>query len=335
MGPPLLLHRSSSSSNDDAEGTGASEGAPLGHIWSTHESWQIRLNSLRTAQKLDLESEKNILLASGPAPSGLKSDDVLMVAALSWLGDYVLNRKFRKEWASWDEDACEALAGPLGFTGPAAIGFTWLASVHWAESRYPMILPIEVMTDETYANCRYAAHLPDLDLFTKEHREALTKMMTACMWLAGQHQMSKLSLSKDTRWISEKELGRQSVTLVYDTPLTEQGFDGVSQISQVLAPFFSPYVLRSFTVPGHKSTKYFCPFCRHIVGNGYTMNGHIRTHLSLAGACGHCLQATMANHEVSFKKHWKNECKGLHPSSGSAGKASSGGKKKVPGKPKR
>ena len=40
------------------------------------------------------------------------------------------------------------------------------------------------------------------------------------------------------------------------------------------------------------------------------MNGHIRNHLSLAGVCGHCLQFTMANHEVSFKKHWKEGVQG-------------------------
>ena len=159
--------------------------------------------------------------------------------------------------------------------------------------------------------------------------------MRACVWLTGQHQMSKLTPTNDPGRISEKELGRQFATLVYNSPPTEKGFDGVSQISQVLAPFFSPYVLRGFSVPGHKSTKYFCPFCRHIVGNGYTMNAHIRTHISLAGVCGHCLQHTMTNHESSFKRHWKNECMGLNPAPGSTSKASSGSKKKSSGKTRR
>ena len=131
------------------------------------------------------------------------------------------------------------LAGPLGFTGATAQGFTWLASVHWAKSSDPMILPIEMVTKEVYANCKYAAHLPALDQFPKEHRDALSKTMTACMWLQSQHQMSKGALTKNTRRISDKELGRQFVTLVYETPLTEQGFDGHSQISQVW-PLFSP-----------------------------------------------------------------------------------------------
>ena len=147
--------------------------------------------------------------------------------------------------------------------------------------------------------------------------------MAACSWLLGERRKSKLGLSTDTGNISEKELTREFVTLVYDTPLTKQGFDGFSQISQILSPFFAPYVLRSFTIPGHKSTKYFCPFCRYAVGNGHSMNAHIRTHLSLAGVCGHCLQATMGTQETLFTKHWEKECTARARPSEPTGKTSS------------
>ena len=290
------------------------------------------MNSLTKAQQLDLESEKDILRKSGAPPSGFEGDDALTIAALSRLGDYMPNRKFHMEWAAREEKGHKALAGPMGIEGPAAIGFAWLASIHWTESRDPMILPIEVTNKEVYRNGKYSVHLPALELFTPEHREALDKTMAACAWLTGECQRSKLGVSTDTGRISKKELLRDFVMLVYDTPLTKQGFDGFSQISQVLAPFFAPYVLRSFKVPGHKSTKYFCPFCRHIVGNGHTMNAHIRTHLSLAGVCGHCLQATMATQEALFRKHWEEECTSLPRPSEPTPKTSSGSKKKVSAK---
>ena len=149
----------SSSSDDEAEETSAPRAPPLSHIWSTHDSWRIRLDGLKEAQKLDLDSEKEILRASGSAPSGYESEEVLTVAALSRLGDYVPNRKFRKDWASRGAAERESLARPLDFTGAAAIGFTWLASVHWSEVRHPLILPIKVTSEEIYARCKYAVHL--------------------------------------------------------------------------------------------------------------------------------------------------------------------------------
>ena len=231
---------------DDGEDDGddaneAREGDTVGHMWTTRDNWQTRLKSLTKAQLLELDSEKRILKKSGATPSGFESDDALTIAALSWLGDHVPNRKFRLEWASRDEEERDALVGPLGFEGSAAIGFAWLSSVHWTESRDPMILPIEVVREEVYKHGKYSAHLPSLELFTPEHREALDKTMAACTWLTGERQKSKLGLSTDTGRISDKELTREFVTLVYDTPLTKQGFDGFSQISQVLAPFFAPY----------------------------------------------------------------------------------------------
>ena len=229
--------------DEDSDGAGHDElpeGVPVGHTWTTHDNWQTRLNSLTTAQKLDLDSEKSILRGSGATPSGFEGDNVLTIAALSRLGDNMPNCKFRMEWAARDEKAREALAGPVGFEGPAAIGFTWLASVHWTESRDPMILPIEVVSEEAYRNGKYAVYLPALELFTSEHREALNKTMAACAWLTGERQRSKLGLSQDTGHISDKELLRDFVTLVYDTPPTKQGFDGISQISQLFLKLWTP-----------------------------------------------------------------------------------------------
>ena len=296
--------------------------------WTTRDNWQARLKSLNKAQQLDLDSEKHILRKSGAPPAGFESDDALTVAALSRLGDYEANRRFRLEWASRDEEERAALIGAAGIEGPAAIGFGWLTMVHWSKSRDPMILPIEVVEEAIYNHGKYSAHLPSLKHFTPEQRKALDKTMAACSWLIGERRKSKLGLSTDTGNISNNELTREFVTLVYDTPLTEQGFHGFSQISQVLAPFFAPYVLRSFSVPGHKSTNAFCPFCRYIVGNGHSMNAHIRTHLSLAGVCGHCLQATMGNQETLFTKHWENECSARPRLSEPTGKTGSGGSAK-------
>ena len=42
---------SSSSSNDEPEDTRTSEEAPLGHIWTTHDNWRVRLNNLTPAQE--------------------------------------------------------------------------------------------------------------------------------------------------------------------------------------------------------------------------------------------------------------------------------------------
>ena len=277
-------------------------------MWTTRDNWQARLKSLNKAQLLELDSEKRILKKSGAAPAGYESDDCLSAAAISRLGDYDANRRFRLDWASRDEAERAALVGAAGVEGSAAIGFGWLTMVHWAKSRDPMILPIEVVEEAAYTSAKYSAHLPSLKHFTPEDRKALDKTMAACSWLLGERRKSKLGLSTDTGNISDKELTREFVTLVYDTPLTKQGFDGFSQISQILSPFFAPYVLRSFTIPGHKSTKYFCPFCRYAVGNGHSMNAHIRTHLSLAAVCGHCLQATMGTQETLFTKHWEKEC---------------------------
>ena len=58
------------------------------------------------------------------------------------------------------------------------------------------------------------------------------------------------------------------------------------------------------------------------------MNAHIRTHLSLAGVCGHCLQATMATQDTLFTKHWDEECTALPRLSEPTGKTGSGGSKK-------
>ena len=312
---------------DDGAPDEPPEGAPVSRVWTTHDNWQSRLDSLNAAQKLDLDFEKEILTASGESPAGFDADEVLKIAALSRLGDNMSNRKFRAAWASRNEEGRAALADPLGFKGPQAIGFTWLASVHWSESRDPMILPIEVVDEDAYNHGRFSVHLPELKLFTPEHKEVLAKTMAACTWLQSKRRMSKLDVPQDSGRISEKEIVRDFVTLVYDTPPTKQGFDEITQNSQVLAPFFSPYVLRSFKVPGHKSTKYFCPFCRYVVGNGHSMNAHIRTHLSLAGVCGHCLQATMATQNTLFKNHWENECTSRPRASESTGKTGSGKKK--------
>ena len=203
---------------DDAGDDGPPEGSPVGHTWTTHDNWRTRLNSLTTAQKLDLDSERDILRASGAPPAGFEGDEVLTIAALSRLGDNMPNRKFRVEYAARNEKAREALAGPMGIEGPAAIGFTWLASVHWTESRDPMILPIEVVNEEAYRHGKYSVHLPDLELFTPEHRDALDKTMAACSFLQAERQRSKLGVSQDTGRISDKELLRDFVTLVYDTP---------------------------------------------------------------------------------------------------------------------
>ena len=291
---------------DDADET--REENPGDRVWTTRDNWQARLKSLNKAQLLELDSEKRILKKSGAPTAGYESEDCLNAAAISRLGDYEANRRFRLDWASRDEAERANLIGAAGVEGSAAIGFGWLTMVHWAKSRDPMILPIEVVEKGVYSNGKYSAHLPSPKHLSPEDQKALDKTMAACSWLLGERRKSRLGLSNDTGNISEKELTREFVTLVYDTPLTRQGFDGFSQISQVLSPFFAPYVLRSFTIPGHKSTKYFCPFCRYAVGNGHSMNAHIRTHLSLAGVCGHCLQATMGTQETLFTKHWEKEC---------------------------
>ena len=299
-----------------------------GREWTTRDNWQARLKSLSKAQQMDLDSEKHILRKSGAPPTGFESDDALTVAALSRLGDYEANRKFCLEWASRDEEERAALIGAAGVEGTAAIGLGWLTMVHWSKSRDPTILPIEVVDDTIHSSGKYSTHLPALKYSTPEHRKASDKTMAACSWLTGERRKSKPGLSTDTGNISDKELTREFVTLVYDTPLTEQGFDGFSQISQVLAPFPAPYVLHSFSVPGHKSTKAFCPFCRYVVGNGHSMNAHIRSHLSLAGVCGHCLQAMMGTQETLFTKHWENECSARPRLSEPTGKTGSGGSAK-------
>ena len=62
---------------------------------------------------------------------------------------------------------------------------------------------------------------------------------------------------------------------------------------------------------------------------GITMNAHIRTHLSLAGVCGHCLQATMATQEHAVQEALGEGLHGLPRTSESTGKTSSGSKKKA------
>ena len=310
---PEIEHRSEAKGDeDDGEEDEVGEGdegeSPGDRVWTTRDNWQARLKSLNKAQLLELDSEKRILKKSGEPPAGYEGEDCLNAAAISRLGDYEANRKFRLDWASMDETDRANLVGAAGVAGPAAIGFGWLAMVHWAKSRDPMILPIEVVEKGVYSHGKYAAHLPSLKNLSSEDQTALDKTMAACSWLLGERRKSKLGMSNDTGNISEKELTREFVTLVYDTPLTRLGFHGFSQISQVLCPFFAPYVLRSFTIPGHSSTKYFCPFCRYAVSNGHTMNAHIRNHLSLAAVCGHCLQATMGTQETLFTNHWDKEC---------------------------
>ena len=308
--------------NEGGDGDDADETAG-DRVWTTRDNWQARLKSLNKAQLLELDSEKRILKKSGPPTSGYESEDCLNAAAISRLGDYEANRRFRLDWASRDEAERANLIGAAGIQGPAAIGFGWLTMVHWSKSRDPMILPIEVVEKGLYSSQKYSAHLPPLKHLSADDQKALDKTLAAGSWLLGERRKCRLGVSNDTGSISVNELTREFVTLVYDTPLTRQGFAGFSQISQILAPFFAPYVLRSFTIPGHQSTKYFCPFCRYAVGNGHSMNAHIRTHLSLAGVCGHCLQFTMGTQEALFSKHWDNDCPARARSAEPTGKTGS------------
>ena len=269
------------------------EEGPGDRVWTTRDNWQARLKNLNKAQLLELDSEKRILKKSGTAPAGYESEDCLNAAAISRLGDYEANRRFRLDWASRDEAERAALIGAAGVEGSAAIGFGWLTMVHWAKSRDPMILPIEVVERGVYTSAKYSAHLPSLKHLTPEDQKALDKTMAACSWLLGEQRKSKLGLSTDTGNISEKELTREFVTLVYDTPLMRLGFDGFSQISQVLSPFFAPMSFVASQYPGTSPQNTSALSAAMPWGNGHSMNAHIRTHLSLAGVCGHCLQATM------------------------------------------